>query len=277
MGIDLEAFEQVVFPGGRHSPTPAMRHSTIFHQPVHPMEKQAMHKLAIDPWFTTKASASRNGRLNAYETINGPRTALVVVDMQDYFVKDGMPACAPVAQQIVPNINRLAHATRAAGGLVVWIQTEALIDNPNDWANRKEATSTEGWDKRQRLLAKDGDGFPIYPTCEVKPQDKIALKLRYSAFIPYPSDLERVLKSNGIDTLLITGVATSTCCESTARDASMWGYRTIMVSDGNADQTDALHNHTLGKFLVTFGDVQTTDELIDKLSGGQLGAATAAE
>jgi hypothetical protein len=41
-------------------------------------------------------------------------------------------------------------------------------------------------------------------------------------------------------------------------------FHTIMVSDGNADQTDALHNHTLGKFLVTFGDVQTTDEVLAK-------------
>ncbi len=47
----------------------------------------------------------------------------------------------------------------------------------------------------------------------------------------------------------------------------MWGYRTIMVSDGNADQTDALHNHTLGKFLVTFGDVQSTDDLLATLGG----------
>ena len=45
----------------------------------------------------------------------------------------------------------------------------------------------------------------------------------------------------------------------------MWGYRTVMVADGNADQTDELHNHTLGKFLVTFGDVQSTDELVAKL------------
>mgnify|MGYP003346781185 CR=1 FL=1 len=70
-----------------------------------------------------------------------------------------------------------------------------------------------------------------------------------------------------IDTLLITGTTTSTCCESTARDASMWGYRTIMVSDGTADALDAHHNHTLGKFLVTFGDVQSTDELVGKLAG----------
>ena len=180
-----------------------------------------------------------------------------------------MPSCCPVARDIVPNVNALARATRAAGGMVIWIQTEALIHNADDWANRKEATSTEGWGRRQRLLARDGAGFPIYATCEVEPEDKIALKTRYSAFIPYPSDLEHLLKANGIDTMLIAGVATSTCCESTARDAAMWGYRTVMVSDGNADQTDELHNHTLGKFLVTFGDVQSTEALIAKLAAGR--------
>ena len=91
------------------------------------------------------------------------------------------------------------------------------------------------------------------------------IKYRYSAFIPYPSELDGLLRKLDIDTLLVTGVATSTCCESTARDASMWSYRTLMVSDGNADQTDAFHNHTLGKFLVNFGDVQATDDLLAKL------------
>lgn len=234
-----------------------------------------MHKLEIAPWFIEKAKSARGGRLNAYETISGPRTALVVVDMQNYFVQEGMPSCAPVAREIVPNINRLARATRAAGGLVIWIQTEGLIDNPEDWANRKEATSAEGWNRRQRLLARNGEGFPIYETCEVLPEDKIALKIRYSAFIPYPSDLEHQLKAHGIDTLLITGVATSTCCESTARDAAMWGYRTIMVSDGNADSTAELHNHSLGKFLVTFGDVQSTSEVIEKLAASGKAKAAA--
>jgi ureidoacrylate peracid hydrolase len=226
-----------------------------------------MHKLSIDGWFVDKAKQTRDGRLNAYNALDGRKTALVVVDMQNYFVADGMPGCAPEARTIVPNINRLAQATRMAGGTVIWIQTEALIGDPEDWANRKEATSAARWAKRQSLLARSGDGFAIYPACEVLPEDKIAIKYRYSAFIPYPSELDGQLRKDGIDTLLVTGVATSTCCESTARDAAMWGYRTIMVSDGNADHTDALHNHTLGKFLVTFGDVQTTDELLAKLKG----------
>jgi len=226
-----------------------------------------MHKLSIDAWFVDKAKQTRDGRLNAYNALDGRKTALVVVDMQNYFVADGMPGCAPEARTIVPNINRLAQATRMAGGTVIWIQTEALIGDPEDWANRKEATSAARWAKRQSLLARSGDGFAIYPACEVLPEDKIAIKYRYSAFIPYPSELDGQLRKDGIDTLLVTGVATSTCCDSTARDAAMWGYRTIMVSDGNADHTDALHNHTLGKFLVTFGDVQTTDELLAKLKG----------
>jgi ureidoacrylate peracid hydrolase len=236
-----------------------------------------MHKHNIDEWFLNKAKLIRGGRLNAHESLDAAKTALVVVDMQNYFVQDGMPAAAPIAKSIAPNINRLAQATRFAGGIVIWIQTEALVKQPDDWANRREATSVEGWSRRQMLLAKDGAGYPIYETCEVLPQDKTAIKVRYSAFIPYPSELDTVLKENGIGTLLITGVATSTCCESTARDAAMWGYRTIMVSDGNADQTDALHNHTLGKFLVTFGDVQSTDDLIAKLQSGRRPAATAAE
>ena len=226
-----------------------------------------MHELNIDPWFVTKAMETRDGRVNAYDTLDARKTALVVVDMQNYFVADGMPGCAPEARTIVININRLAQAMRRAGGTVVWIQTEALVDDPEDWANRKEATSAARWAKRQSLLAKSGAGFPIYDACVVSPEDKIAIKYRYSAFIPYPSELADLLRKNGIDTLLVTGVATSTCCESTARDAAMWGYRTIMVSDGNADHTDALHNHTLGKFLVTFGDVQTTDDLLAKLNG----------
>ena len=74
-----------------------------------------MHQNAIDPWFLDRARRSRDGRLNAYETLDARRTALVVVDMQNYFVEEGMPSCAPMAREIVPNINRLAEATRSAG------------------------------------------------------------------------------------------------------------------------------------------------------------------
>jgi ureidoacrylate peracid hydrolase len=226
-----------------------------------------MQDLPIDAYFLARAKSKRGGRVNAYESLTPSRTALVVVDMQEYFVKEGMPSYIAGGQEIADNINRLAEALRGAGGLVVWVQTEAPPD-PDDWSNRREGTSTASWTSRRELLARDGAGFGIATVCKVAPDDELATKFRYSAFIPYPSELDDLLKDRGMDTLLITGVATSTCCESTARDASMWGYRTIMVADGNADQTDALHRHTLGKFLTTFGDVQSTNQLTKKIAIG---------
>lgn len=235
-----------------------------------------MHKIDIHPWFIERAKGLRAGRMHAYETIEGPKTALVVVDMQNFFVDDAMPTSTPMAREIVPNINRLAQAVREAGGLVVWIQTEAP-PGPDDWPNRIEASSPEVWAFRQKSLAVNGKGFPIYRTCDVRDEDSIAIKYRYSAFIPYPSQLEELLKKNSINTLLITGTSTSTCCESTARDASMWDYRTIMVSDGNADRQDWMHSHTLGKFWGMFGDVQSTDELIGKLKVAGMRTTSAAQ
>src|SRR3977135_4509902 len=126
-----------------------------------------MHKLNIDSWFVNKAKQTRNGRRNANAALAARKTALVVVDMQNYFVADGMPGCAAEARTIVPNVKRLAQATRTDGGAVIWIQTEALVADPQDWANRKEAMSAAGWTTRQSLLAKSGDGFAIYPTCAV--------------------------------------------------------------------------------------------------------------
>lgn len=224
-----------------------------------------MDKRHIDSYFIERAKSKRGGRVNAYATLVPKKTALVVVDMQDYFLVEGMPSCIRGGTDIIPDINRLAEAVRTGGGRVIWIQTEAPSD-PNDWANRAEATSAKGWESRKRLLAKGGAGFAIHKDCDVRSEDDIAIKYRYSGFLPYTSELEKLLKTHKLDTVLITGVATSTCCESTARDASMLDYRTIMVSDGNWDDPD-MHAHTLGKFLITFGDVQSTDEVIEKLAG----------
>ena len=221
----------------------------------------------IDPWFTTKVLRSR-GRLHAYEVIDPLTTALVVVDMQVYFVDPEMAATAGAAVAIVPAINQLAGAVRAAGGHVVWIQTVAP-DDPGDWANRAEASNPARWERRRGLLARDGAGVALHPVCDVRPQDGVAVKTRYSAFVPHPSELDTLLRERGVDTVLIAGIATSSCCESTARDASQYGYRTVMVADACVDQTPELHHHALGKFLLTFGDVQTVAELAARLGGGE--------
>ena len=92
-------------------------------------------------------------------------------------------------------------------------------------------------------------------------------KRRYSAFIQGSSDLDSILRARGIDTLLVTGTLTNVCCESTARDAMMLNYRSVMVSDGNAAVTDFYHEASLLNMISTFGDVYSTDETIELLLG----------
>jgi ureidoacrylate peracid hydrolase len=64
----------------------------------------------------------RRGRLHLFDRLEPARTALVVIDMQNAFLRPGAPSETPVAREIVPNINRLAHAVRAGGGVVAYAQ-----------------------------------------------------------------------------------------------------------------------------------------------------------
>ncbi|HKD74762.1 MAG TPA: isochorismatase family protein, partial [Ktedonobacterales bacterium] len=73
------------------------------------------------------------------------------------------------------------------------------------------------------------------------------------------------LYTQGYDTVLITGTVTNVCCESSARDAMMLNFKTIMVSDANAARTDAEHNATLATFYAIFGDVMDSAFLIARL------------
>ena len=83
-----------------------------------------------------------------------------------------------------------------------------------------------------------------------------------SAFIQGASPLEDRLRQASIDTVLITGTLTNCCCESTARDAMMRDFRTLMVHDANAARTDEDHVAGLRTFVQVFGDVIDTDRAI---------------
>ncbi len=110
----------------------------------------------------------------------------------------------------------------------------------------------------------------------MRPGDLIVEKNRFSAFIQGSSNLADVLRARGLDTLLITGTVTNVCCESTARDAMMLNFRTIMVTDGNAAVTDEDHNASLCSFYLTFGDIMSTDMLVGLLErNAQKGLAAA--
>lgn len=223
-----------------------------------------MHPYTI-PEFVKDRVIRRQGRLFSHDTIEAARSALVVVDMQNYFVAEGFPLEVPMARQIVGNINRLARVLRAAGGAVVWVQTTSA-GALEHWANHHNRMLTPERSKtRLEQLDEASKGFALYRTLEPSPADLRIKKNKYSAFIQGSSDLDARLRSRGIESLLITGTVTNVCCESTARDAMMLDYRVVMVADGNASLTDEEHAATLNNFLCVFGDVMTTDEVIQRL------------
>ena len=86
-----------------------------------------MHKPFVVPPELEKKLVARRGRVHAYESFDPKNTALVVVDMQNFFMADGELMAANGSADIVPNVNRLARAVREAGGFVVWIQAPRAI------------------------------------------------------------------------------------------------------------------------------------------------------
>jgi ureidoacrylate peracid hydrolase len=224
-----------------------------------------MHKVAIPENIIARITKKR-GKLHIFDTLVGPETALVVVDLQNCFMMAPYPTEIPMAREIVPNVNKLAQAVRAAGGTVVWIQTAHTEKDLETWSVYYDYVgSSRVRGDGLKLLTRGTHGYALYEELDVQHNDLTVEKNRFSAFIQGSSDLDAILRARGIDTVLVTGTVTNTCCKSTARDAMMLNYKTVMVSDGNAAATDDEHNATLANILRIFGDVMSTDEVIERM------------
>jgi ureidoacrylate peracid hydrolase len=232
-----------------------------------------MHKIAI-PQAAIDRVLKRRDSLHVFNQLEPVRTAHIVVDLQNGFMAPGQPAEIAAAREIVPNVNRVSAALRAAGGLVVYIQNTIDAEAKAGWSNWFTYLSGE---RRQEAMQKafaDGSfGHALWPDLEVLPGDLRVKKRRFGAFVPGSSDLHAILQARNIDTVIITGTATNVCCESTARDAMMMNYKVIFVSDGTATHNDEEHNATLGIMLTQFADVMSTDEVVARLTGAVRQAA----
>jgi ureidoacrylate peracid hydrolase len=232
-----------------------------------------MHELSI-PAHVVERVIRRAGRPHPFDVIEPAKTALVVIDMQNYFMKPGFQGEVPMARKIVPTVNRLAAATRELGGHVVWVKntTSATRESwsvMHDWLQTPERR-----DRRYASMEIAHEGHELWPELDVRPEDAQIVKRRFSAFIQGSSDLEAHLRGRGVDTLLIAGTATQVCCESSARDAMMLNFKVVMVPDALATYSDEDQNASLRAFYSNFGDLQTADEAIASLKRG-LGQAAA--
>jgi ureidoacrylate peracid hydrolase len=220
-----------------------------------------MHQIQLNDEIVDIA-LQRRGRLRLFESIDPGRTAHLVIDMQVGFMTPGAPAEIAPATSVIPNINRISAACRAAGALNVFIQNSISEESRKSWSNWFDAFWAA--EKRAGMFSTFTVGQPghaLHPDIQVEAGDMRINKFRFGTFVEGSSDLHGRLQAKGIDTVIITGCATNICCESTARDAMMMNYKVLFVSDGTATHSDFEHNTTLNNMMLTFADVVSTVEV----------------
>ena len=172
------------------------------------------------------------------EVVDPRHAALVVIDMQNDFCDT---AKTPMAVPMMPRLKALIEEARRAQVPVIFAQV--LHD---------EATESEVWNERPNHPAVLGTpGAEFHPDFVPGKDDYVIKKSRYSAFVR--TSFEDDLHAMGIETLIMTGIATNVCVESTARDAYQRDFRVVMVEDCCASMSEEAHEATLNTFRRGWG------------------------
>lgn len=226
-----------------------------------------MHSSGVRQHIIDRVMA-RRGRYHLFDKLDPARTAFLIIDMINMFVEPDAPAEVPPSRGIVDNINGLTEKLRGLGARIIWI-TSPIMSNGTDseWNLLFDLIVSD--DMRERTMQACLPGSPgqqLWPELAVADSDFHVPKNRYSAMIGGSSPLERLLRSLGVDTILIGGTKTNVCCESTARNAMMLDFNVVMVEDCNAALSDEEHQAALETIIQQFGDVMTAEEIIKVLS-----------
>ena len=201
------------------------------------------------------------------------RMALVNIDMQNAFV-EGTPLSAPNGKRIIAPINRLAEACRRAGIMVIHTLHVTRADGSNLGTMGELCEPV-----RAGYIRYGSETAKLHPGIEVKEGDILLYKPRYGAFTG--TDLDQLLRANGRDTIIITGICTNVCCETTAREAGMRDYHvffmndateTFPIGDVGVDDIKRVVHATLS---VLFANVIPLDEMIARIEKASTGRAAA--
>ena len=216
-----------------------------------------------------RLAAGRGGTRNAFASIDPARTAHLVIDMQNGFMEPGAPVEVPEARSVVDNINRIAGAVRHGGGLNVFVRFTTPGDGDPAWPVFYERMGLAG-DAHRAVFAPDAHYWQLWPDLDVRPEDAVIEKCRFSAFTPGASGLDALLRGLGIDTVIVSGTLTNCCCESTARDAMQLNYRVLIAADANAALSNEEHAATLQIMAMVFADLYSTEELVELMKAPAL-------
>jgi ureidoacrylate peracid hydrolase len=205
------------------------------------------------------------------EKVDPRWAAVIVVDMQNDFVSPGgawdkTGQDITFAQQALPRVVDLVAGARAAGVPIVFIRSIYTTDD-----NRYLSDVFLQQEQRKqgavgRFLSvpvcREGTwGWEIAAGLDPRPEDTIVTKHRYSAF--HNTDLDLRLRSQGIRTMVVTGVGTAVCVESTVRHGYFLDYYQVIVSDACAGYTQEVHEQAIRRMDFQYGEAATCDQVLD--------------
>jgi len=200
------------------------------------------------------------------------RSALVIVDMQNDFVRQGAPMEVPNAREILPRLARVLALFREASLPVVHTRyfgtaEYAHLQDRLPWVRLLEPPINACMPGFNRYYADIGEAREVIAIVdELAPRENEVVidKPYYSAF--FQTDMHRQLEAAGVNRLLIAGTVTEMCVEDTARHAVHYGYRTALISDATASNNPMRQQATLDAFSDNYGDIVTCAELERMLS-----------
>jgi len=177
-----------------------------------------------------------------------PKTALIVVDLQRGVV--GLP-CAHPMESVVANSAKLAEAFRADGLPVVLVNVNGAPAGRTERSAAGGMVRPDGWDI---LIAE----------LNHQPTDHLVTKRTRGAFTG--TDLEQYLKAEGVTQVVITGVATGSGVESTARHAHELGFNVTLAVDAMTDMSAEVHDNSVQRIFPGIGETGTTAEILELLA-----------
>lgn len=190
------------------------------------------------------------------------KTALLVVDMQNDFTKPGARAYYPTTEKLMEHFEQRVNTLRDKGVQIVIIYSLVSAEHKPDPELTRLTKST-------RTLVEGTYGAEIDERIPYDPQrDWKMRKFAASSFLH--TDLAQRLKDAGIENVLISGVKTNVCCRHTTVDSASYGFRTILVSDMLATNTQELQDFHLKELGHQYATPMTFDEVCGLLDAGKL-------
>jgi len=204
----------------------------------------------IEEWIETLDI--RKSRIN--NIIFKPKnSALLVIDMQEFFLDKKSHAFIPTVDKIIPKINLLINEYKKKKYPVIFTYHAYETDEDPGVMQR-------WWGDVLRL---DNPLSKISKQINYDKSDITIQKNRYSAFIG--TDLLQILKKQKIKQILVTGVMTHLCCETTARDAFMKDFEVFFTIDATATSSESLHISSLNTLSDGFAMPVRSDEILQEV------------